>query len=116
MSRRGNCYDNAAMESFWAALPMRARHWFSLNVTSRTQWLRFSDPPVAAHEVERFPGVGRVACQIVAFLGAGAAVVEIPGAGHFHHAAQPYSCAVGSAKSVTTSACRVPGLPWRTNR
>ena len=46
-------------------------------------------PPVTPHQIEMLLRVGSAAAQAVAFFGALAAVVELPGAGHFHHASQP---------------------------
>jgi transposase InsO family protein len=39
MSRRGNCYDNATMESFWATLKLELvyRHVFATRAQARTQ-------------------------------------------------------------------------------
>jgi transposase InsO family protein len=39
MSRRGNCYDNATMESFWATLKLELvyRRCFDTRAQARTQ-------------------------------------------------------------------------------
>ena len=39
MSRKGNCYDNAAMESFWSTLKLELvyRHCFNTRSQARTQ-------------------------------------------------------------------------------
>jgi putative transposase len=39
MSRKGNCYDNAAMESFWSTLKLELvyRHWFGSRAQARTE-------------------------------------------------------------------------------
>ena len=46
MSRRGNCYDNAAMESFWSSLKRELvyRRAFSARAEARAaifEWMKF---------------------------------------------------------------------------